>query len=235
MASHRFPGFACGLTLLLWLGCVAPLLGADETSPSPSALEQSPAGWTDLLAKAGPNLDGWVRVAMPTKGQPGKLNEVSQWSLDSMTNTLVCAGDRGHEFFRWDQELGDFIYHVEWRFTPDPRGKGYNSGVFVRNSADGTIWHQAQTGDARTFLFADTMVNGKIERVNLAKQVRDQRVRPVGEWNTFEITCKGKDISLWVNGAVVTEWHDCNVPRGYVGLEAEGYRIEFRNLKVKPL
>jgi hypothetical protein len=49
------------------------------------------------------------------------------------------------------------------------------------------------------------------------------------------VTCRGKDVSLWVNGEVVNEWHDCEVPRGYVGLEAEGYRIEFRNVKLKPL
>ena len=61
------------------------------------------------------------------------------------------------------------------------------------------------------------------------------RVKPAGEWNTFEITCRGKDMTLWVNGAVTNQWHDCEVKRGYVGLEAEGWRIEFRNVKVKPL
>jgi hypothetical protein len=28
---------------------------------------------------------------------------------------------------------------------------------------------------------------------------------------------------------------DCEVPKGYLGLEAEGYRVEFRNLKLKEL
>ena len=42
-------------------------------------------------------------------------------------------------------------------------------------------------------------------------------------------------MTLWVNGAVVNRWPDCEVPKGYVGLEAEGYRIEFRNVKVKSL
>jgi hypothetical protein len=46
--------------------------------------------------------------------------------------------------------------------------------------------------------------------------------------------CKGKDVTLWVNGAVTNEWHGCEVPEEYVGLEAEGFRIEFRNVKVKP-
>ena len=29
------------------------------------------------------------------------------------------------------------------------------------------------------------------------------------------------------------EFEDCGLPRGLIGLEGEGYRIEFRNLKIK--
>ena len=36
-----------------------------------------------------------------------------------------------------------------------------------------------------------------------------------------------------INGAVTAKWTDCQVPRGYVGLEAEGWDIEFRNVKFK--
>ena len=42
-------------------------------------------------------------------------------------------------------------------------------------------------------------------------------------------------MALWVNGGVTCAWHDCEVARGYVGLEAEGYRIEFRNVLLKEL
>jgi hypothetical protein len=42
-------------------------------------------------------------------------------------------------------------------------------------------------------------------------------------------------MTLWVNGAVTNQWHECLVSKGYVGVEAEGYRIEFRNVKVKSL
>jgi hypothetical protein len=223
---------ALGLALVLSL-FTAPCPAAE---PTPGALAQSPEGWNDLLAGAGPKLQGWTRGPIPTRGQPGKLSEVSQWSLDIGTGTLLCKGDGGHDWLRWDKELGDFIFHVEWRFVPVPEGKRYNSGIFVRNSADATIWHQAQTGDASGgFLFGDTLVNGQMQRINLSKQVSDKRVKPAGEWNTYEITCKGKDMILWVNGAVTCEWHDCEVPRGYIGLEAEGWKIEFRNVKVKPL
>ena len=58
---------------------------------------------------------------------------------------------------------------------------------------------------------------------------------PAGEWNTYDITAKGHTISLSVNGKVVSEFTQAEVPEGYVALEAEGYRIEFRNVRVKPL
>jgi Domain of Unknown Function (DUF1080) len=216
--------------LAIMLEPAIAILVVDET---PSALERDPGGWTDLLAKAGPELKGWTRGSLP----PGKpLSAESQWSLDTKTGVLLCKGDGGHDWLRSDQELGDFVYHVEWRFTPVEGKKGYNSGVFVRNSADASTWIQAQTGDASGgYLFGDVPVESKLTRVNLSKQVLDKRVKPAGEWNTFEITCKGRDITLWVNGAVTCEWPDCPATRGYVGLEAEGFRIEFRNVKVKPL
>ena len=166
----------------------------------------------------------------------GKLRPGSQWSLDTTTGALVCQGDGGHEWLRWDNELGDFIYHVEWRFTPVPGKKGYNAGVYARNSADGRIYHQAQTGDASGgYLFGTTQIKGVPAGSIYPQQHPDSRVKPAGEWNTFEITCQGMDMTLWVNGVVVNQWHECEVKRGYVGLEAEGWRIEFRNVKVKPL
>jgi Domain of Unknown Function (DUF1080) len=200
---------------------------------STSALERDPKGWTDLLAKAGPELKGWTRATLPARG---KLSARSQWSLDEATGHLICDGNGPHEWLRWDEELSDGIFHVEWRFTIVPGKKGYNSGVYARNSADATIYHQAQTGDASGgYLFGNTKVDGTPKRFNLSKQHPETRVKPAGEWNVFEITCRGKEMTLWVNGAIVNEWHDCELPNGYVGLEAEGFRIEFKNVKVKPL
>ena len=69
----------------------------------------------------------------------------------------------------------------------------------------------------------------------MAKTVTEVRVKPAGEWNTFEVTARGKVLTLWVNGAVTCEFTDCGLAKGLVGLEAEGYRIEFRNLKIKLL
>jgi hypothetical protein len=238
MFTHRQSSISGG-RLIVWLVLVLAVLlptflresAADDTKQS--ALERDPQGWTDLLKQAGPNLEGWVRGPLPAGA---KLNPRSQWSLDTATGNLICEGNGGHEWLRWDSELGDFIYHVEWRFTAVPGKKGYNSGVYARNSVDAKIWHQAQTGDGSGgYIFGNSDVGGTTKRINLSKRGAVSRVKPAGEWNTFEITCRGKEMTLWVNGAMTTRWEDCAVPRGYVGLEAEGWRIEFRNVKLKTL
>lgn len=229
MPTHRGPLVVVAL-LVLRCAVASPALAVEE---SPSALQRAPDGWKDLLESAGPGLKGWTRLPLP----PGsKTSDTTQWKLESTTGLLVCRGDGGHEWLRWDEELGDSVFHVEWRFTPVPGKKGYNSGVYARNSADGTVWHQAQTGDASGgYLFGNTPVDGQAKRLNLSRQLHGQRVKPAGEWNTYEITSRGKSITLWVNGAVTSVFEACEVPRGFLGLEAEGWRIEFRNVKLKVL
>ncbi len=80
-----------------------------------------------------------------------------------------------------------------------------------------------------------TPTKDKSKFFRLRKEVKDGRVKPVGEWNTMEVTAQGKNLTLWVNGAVTCRFNDCGNPKGHVGLESEGYRVEFRNMKVKEL
>jgi len=206
------------------------LLGIAVWAQAPSALESNLAGWLDVLP--GPALEGWTRMALPST-QP--LDPVSQWKADTASRVLVCEGNRGHEWLRYGRELADAIFHVEWRFTPVTGGKGYNSGIFIRTGADGVLWHQAQTGDRGRYLFGNTLVNGRAERINLREQMPENRVKEAREWNTYELRAEGGTISLLVSGAVSSEFTACEIPKGYAGLEAEGYRIEFRNLKLKEL
>jgi hypothetical protein len=205
---------------------------AGKVTETKSALESDPIGWTDLLADK--SLKGWKRVSIPPKS---KLNAKNPWKVDADTGMLVCDGVGIHEMLLFDKELGDGIFHVEWRFKKlDGKKGGYNSGVYVRNSADGAIWHQAQVGNKNVgYIFGQTLIDGKRAGIPGNKKPGPQRGKEAGEWNTYEITCKGPKMTLWVNGAVTAVWDGCQVPRGYLGLEAEGYLIEFKNVKYKDL
>lgn len=217
------------LAVLAWSGA-STRLGAAETAGK-SALETDPLGWTDILPSA--ELKGWYRVSVPPTGKLGR----EQWHVDADKKILICDGDGGHDMLLTDKEYGDAIFHFEFCYTKVEGKTGYNSGAYVRNSKDGAIWHQAQFGDAKDgHLFGQTpTADGKKKFFNLAKQVTDKRVKPAGEWNTMEVTARGPTLTLWVNGAVTCQFTECAAEKGHLGVEGEGYRIEFRNLKIKEL
>ena len=145
---------------------------------TPSALEAAPEGWVDILPQV--DLKDWYRVAVPPTGKLGR----QQWHVDSDKKMLICDGDGGHDMLLLDKELGDAIFHFEFRYVPVKGKPAYNSGAYVRNSKDGAIWHQAQFGDAADgFLFGETpTADGKKKFFNLAgdvKQTRGETGRPM--------------------------------------------------------
>lgn len=116
-----------GATLFV-LGC-AGMLGSN--------------GW-EFIAP-GPNLEGWTIVDVPADGP---LPPTTQWSMDVNTSVLQCSGKGGRDWLCYDKnEYTDFILHAEWRFDKlsDEKAR-YNSGVFIRNAPDWSVWHHAQLG-----------------------------------------------------------------------------------------
>jgi len=195
------------------------------------SLPVAAADWTDIVPAA--DLHGWTRIPIPPVDG---LKPPLQWRVDPAQHTLICTGAGGHEWLRYDQEVGDFVLQVEWRFTPKgPEETKYNSGIGVRLSKFGELWVQAQTGLAGGFLFGTNLSGGAIQSFNLRQQMKENRVKPAGEWNSYEVRAQGDKVTLTVNGAVVSEVSGIALRHGYIGLEAEGYEITFRNIKLQRL
>ncbi len=173
----------------------------------------------------------WTRIAIPP-AHP--VSNIEQWHVDPAAKTIVCDGNGGHEWLRFNKEFSDFTFHVEWRFTRLEGSPHYNSGVFFRNDADGIIWHQAQTTPEGGYLFGETLIDGKKTSFNEQKEMTENRIKPAGEWNAYDMECRKDTCTLSVNGAVVNTLHT-GVARGYVGLESEGFQIEFRNITLQEL
>ncbi len=221
MKSAAIPTSVILLLFFIGMARVPEGLSAAKTS-----------GWTNIMPD--PSFDQWTRVTIPPD-RP--LPEKSQWSVDAATHTLVCAGDGGHEWLRYGKELGDFQFHVEWRLIKHEGAKRYNSGVFVRNNQNGVIWYQAQVGNASGgYWFGyDNPAGKKPVSFNLRSQMSANAVKPAGDWNTFDIRCQGAKLILKVNGTTTSEFDKCKNLRGYLGVEAEGSRIEFRHMRIKLL
>jgi hypothetical protein len=179
-----------------------------------------------------PQHEVWTRVAIPPDHP---VSKVAQWHIDYKKREIVCDGNGGHEWLRFNRELTNFTFHVRWRFTPvkTPTPK-YNSGVFFRNNLDGSIWHQAQTSQEGGYIFGLTPLNGTPTPFNLQKDMEANLVKPAGEWNDYDIRCAGALCTLTVNGDLVNT-AEIGLDKGYIGLESEGYRIIFKDLKVLEL
>lgn len=218
------------------LSLFAPLFlfaGLLYTRPTPSRAVAAPVknDWMKLMPDA--QFHNWTRVAIPPDHP---LSPTNQWSVDAAKGVIWCAGDQGHEWLRYDQQLADFDFHVEWRLTAVGGSPHYNSGVFVRNNSDGRIWFQAQVGSASGgYWFGDRLIDGKYIRFNLSRDMKRHPVLEAGKWNVYDIHCQGSTLSLKVNGTISSVYTECNHPNGYLGLEAEGSRIEFRNLRIRKI
>ena len=173
----------------------------------------------------------WSRIAIPPTHP---MSAVAQWHIEAAKRQIVCDGNGGHDWLRFNRELRNFTFHVKWRFTPMPGTPKYNSGVFFRNDADGNIWHQAQTTLDGGYLFGVTPIDGKPTSFNERKNMKENRVKPAGQWNVYDLHCVANTCTLAVNGKVVNTIH-VGIEKGYIGLESEGFQIEFKDFKVKEL
>lgn len=212
------------LSRIAALSCLTFLLAAFPAAAQ--SVNLFPANHDD------PQREIWTRVAIPPDHP---VSNVAQWHIDYAKKQILCDGNGGHEWLRFNREIANFTFHVKWRFTPvtTPSPK-YNSGVFFRNNLDGSLWHQAQTQLAGGYIFGVTLIDGKPTRFNLQKDMKENRVRPPGHWNVYDIRCVAETCTLAVNGEIVNT-ASVGLNKGYVGLEAEGYRIEFKDLKLREL
>ncbi len=60
-------------------------------------------------------------------------------------------------------------------------------------------------------------------------------VRPAGEWNHYYIRAINGEVRLWVNGVEVNGGTQCAPAEGYLALESEGSKVEYRNLRLREL
>jgi Domain of Unknown Function (DUF1080) len=63
----------------------------------------------------------------------------------------------------------------------------------------------------------------------------ENRCKPRGEWNTYDVVAIDGVIKLSVNGKFVNGISRSTQRKGYLCLESEGAEIHFRNIKIMEL
>jgi hypothetical protein len=155
-------------------------------------------------------------------GLPDKVP--ANWSIGDGLIKL-SGGGAPHLGTQWDYD--DFEFRLEWRALK-PKGKAkYNSGVYIRSG---------RKVNANQLNLAEGGEGGPVGlKAKGAKAVPNLQ-KPAGEWNEWKVRVIGDKITLWCNGELGFEATEfATLKPGYLGLQAEGAAMEFRNLRVKEI
>jgi 3-keto-disaccharide hydrolase len=220
---------------LMIAGLAAACLGAVYLGPACSwarAEETKP-----ITLFNGRDLEGWTAVLEDNKAKAADV-----WSVAD--GVLMCKGNPRGYLRTVKEDFHDYVLTLEWRF---PAGsKGGNSGVLLHTTTPGAlgIWPKSMEAQLNHQNAGDIWVIGTTcEIENADKRVMGRRhlnltddsEKPIGEWNAYEITCKGDEITIKVNGDLVNHVTKCSVQKGAISLQSEGAEIHFRNIKLTPL
>ena len=173
------------------------------------------AGWQLLFD--GKSLLGWVN-------RGGAAN----WTVENGELTGEKLG-RGPGYIGTFKAYTNFELHVE--FNQDA---GHNSGVFIRgprNTMSGVNQYNFYEIN-----IADTHSSGYMTGMIVSLHKDDKMPKTEGKWNTMDITAKGRDITVTLNGEETAKIQDRAHYSGAVVLQAFGDgKIRFRNIKIREM
>ncbi len=133
----------------------------------------------------------------------------------------------------------NYQLHAEWRWS----GKAGNSGVLLHIS-DGPmdrVWpvsFQVQTKNKRVgdllpmsaAKFVDPLSTPPGAKTPQLDRRNADSEKPVGEWNSCDILCRGGVIEVTINGVAQNRVTGCVPSSGKVGFQLEGVPYELRNV-----
>ena len=183
----------------------------------------------------GENLDGWGKAGPGPKFEDGAMH-FAAGTGDIWTN----------------EQYGDFVLDFDWKVN-----KGANSGVFIRNPKPGD-WYAGMEIQIKDSFGNETPTREDAGGNYDVAAPMKIAVKAPGEWNHTQITAKGQNIKVVMNGELVldqdlSQWKEAGknpdgsknkfgkayaeMPRvGHIELqEHPGGDVWYRNIKVREL
>jgi len=229
------------------MGLIAAALALCLGQENTLTEEEKKGGWVLLFdGKTTAGWRGYKMEALP----PG-------WKAEDGVLARVAGGAGGKGAGGGDdivtvEEYDDFELVLDWKL----RAKG-NSGVLIRvvEKAE-TAWHEAI--EMQVLDNAPWANRKKSQHAgalyDLYEPAKDV-TKPAGEWNTAKIVADGPRIEHWLNGEKLLEYEigseDWNrrlgaskfkslplfakAAKGRICLQDHSDRVEFRNIKLRPL
>jgi hypothetical protein len=197
----------------------------------------------------GKDLTGWMYGRRGGKeNRTGKGYQIEK-------GVLFTTKEDGGNLYT-EKEYADFVFRFEFKLTENA-----NNGIGIRAPLEGDAAYagmeiQILDDDGSQYKnLRPAQYHGSIYNIVPAKRGFQ---KPVGEWNSEEITANGRQITVKVNGttivhanlddvkdeALLAKHRDLSRPEGsrgianttgHIGLLGHGTRVEFRNLRIKDL
>ena len=185
----------------------------------------------------GKDLKGWTIYVNDPTVKPENLFYVKNGLIETVG---VPVG-----YLRTDKEYSNYRLHVEWCYPENPT----NSGIFLHTSGPDKIWPAHYQCQLKHLNAGDFIVHGVGEKATVRDSiyVSSEKVKPIaaklhesnekkaGEWNSCDITCKGNTVEIKINGVLQNTAAKCSLTKGKIGLQAEGSKIQFRNLWIEDI
>ena len=197
--------------LLLALGLVVLLTGIGQFAPHASG--QSGDGWITLLDSK--NMGDWNKVGE------------SNWRLEDGAVVADKLGGKDPAHLVSKNAYKDFLLQVEFWASDDA-----NSGIYLRCQDPAKITDRS-CYEANIFDQRKDPSYGTGGIVNFAEV--DPMPKAGGKWNTYEITAKGRQISVILNGQKTVELRNGLFVEGPITLQHGAGVIKFRKVAIKPL
>jgi hypothetical protein len=183
----------------------------------------------------GRDLDGWTyHLDKPNVA----MKDV--WSVKD--GTLVCKGKPAGYLLTKKNDYENYVLSLKWRWPQ----MGGNNGALVHVTEPGAlgVWPkclevQLANGEAGDFWVIGTTIeidnpDGRIEG-RRHKNLSDGDEKSVGQWNEMEITCRGDEVLVKVNGKLLNHAKNLSQSKGAIALQSEGTPIEFREIRLRHL
>lgn len=220
--------------------CAVPLIAFTLFAFSAVAQEELPAEprYVPLFPKdfyEGWTFGDWADVAKPqqTDGTPWRLQDGILAGLDK--RTWIFSGE----------DYGDFGLRCEWKLSA-----GGNAAVGLRFPPTGDPAYEGlviQLVDDEKYFPNGSFPQQRTGAIYDAVAPRSAAEKPIGEWNSLEITCRGDRLAVSLNGVVVQDVDLAErdkPPRagrtplaerpksGAIGFQNIRGTIQFRNLEI---
>jgi hypothetical protein len=179
---------------------------------APQGAGQSGPGWTVLLDDK--NMGEWDKVGE------------SNWRLEDGAVIADKVG-KGTGYLVSKTSYKDFMLHVEFWASDDA-----NSGIYMR-CQDASKITDKSCYEANIFDQRKDPTYGTGALMHFVEV--DPMPKAGGKWSTYEITAKGRQITVVLNGQKTAEMRNNLFAEGPIALQHGQGVIKFRKVAIKPL